>query len=107
MAEATQRLQQDKIRASMSLATHTLALQRAMNLTKRQLQAQGLKPNHFSLRDLRVRAEAYLADHRAELVAEAKEIVERWRVEGVFGKRGGIHFTRRASLRNNDQPKAR
>ena len=31
MAEATQRLQQDKIRASMSLATHTLALQRAMN----------------------------------------------------------------------------
>jgi hypothetical protein len=107
MAEATQRLQQDKIRASMSLATHTLALQRAMNLTKRQLQAQGLKPNHFSLRDLRVRAEAYLADHRAELIAEAREIVERWRVEGVFGKRGGVHFTRRASLRNNDQPKAR
>jgi hypothetical protein len=103
MAEATQRLQQDKIRASMSLATHTLALQRAMNLTKRQLQAQGLKPNHFSLRDLRVRAEAYLADHREELIADAKQIVERWRVEGVFGKRGGIHFTRRASLSTDAQ----
>ena len=98
---------QAQLRASMTLATHTLALQRAMNLTKRQLQALGLKPSHFSLRDLRVRAEAYLADHRAELIAEAREIVERWRVEGVFGKRGGIHFTRRASLRNNDQPKAR
>jgi hypothetical protein len=90
MAEATQRLQQDKIRASMSLATHTLALQRAMNLTKRQLQAQGLKPNHFSLRDLRIRAEQYLDDHREELVAEAKQIVLRWQREGFFGKRAKL-----------------
>ena len=107
MAEANRSVHQAQLRASMSLATNTLALQRAMNLTKRQLQAQGLKPNHFSLRDLRVRAEAYLADHRAELIAEAREIVARWQAEGLFGKRGGIHFTRRASLRNNDQPKAR
>ena len=107
MTEATESLRLTQLRASMSLATHVLALQRAMNLTKRQLQAQGLKPNHFSLRDLRGRADAYLAEHRAELIAEAKLVVERWRVEGVFGKRGGIHFTRRASLRNNDQPKAR
>jgi hypothetical protein len=42
-----------------------------------------------------------------ELIAEAREIVARWQAEGFFGKRGGIHFTRRASLRNNDQPKAR
>jgi hypothetical protein len=51
-----------------------------------------------SPRDLRARAEACFAAHREELVAEAREIVGRWRAEG-FGKR--------ASLRNNDQPKAR
>jgi len=78
---------QAQLRASMSLATNTLALQRAMNLTKRQLQAQGLRPSHFPHRELRVRAEAYLAAHRAELIAEAKQIVERWQREGFFGKR--------------------
>jgi len=43
MAEANRSVHQAQLRASMSLATNTLALQRAMNLTKRQLQAQGLK----------------------------------------------------------------
>jgi hypothetical protein len=93
--------------ASMSLATHTLAHQAAMKATKRQLQAQGFKVNRFPHRDIVSRAEVYLAQHREELVAEAREIVLRWQAAGVFGKRGGIHFTRRASLRNNDQPKAR
>jgi hypothetical protein len=107
MTEANASLHLTHLRASMGMAVNVLARQAALKAAKRQLQAQGLKPTHFSHRDLRVRAEAYLADHRAELIAEAREIVERWRVEGVFGKRGGVHFTRRASLRNNDQPKAR
>jgi len=87
MAEAILSLAQAQLRTSMGIAVNVLALQRAMNLTKRQLQAQGLKPSHFSHRDLRVRAEAYLAEHREELIAEAKEIVERWQREGFFGKR--------------------
>jgi hypothetical protein len=81
---------QAQLRASMSLATHTLARQAAMKATKRQLQAQGFKVNRFPHRDIVSRAEVYLAQHREELVAEAKEIVERWEVEGFFGKRGGI-----------------
>jgi len=40
MTEASHRLQQAKLLASMSNATRTLALQRAMWATKRQLQAQ-------------------------------------------------------------------
>jgi hypothetical protein len=96
MAEANASLHLTQLRASMSLATNVLALQRAMNLTQRQLQAQGLKPNHFSHRDLRVRAEAYLAAHRAELIADAKEIVERCRVEGFFGKRARLKTGARA-----------
>jgi hypothetical protein len=87
MAEATQRLQQDKLHASMGMATRTLALQAAMKAAKHQLQAQGLRPTHFSHRDLVIRAEAYLADHREELIAEAREIVARWEREGFFGRR--------------------
>ena len=58
MAEANHSVQLTKLRASMSLATNTLALQRALNLTKRQLQAQGLRPSHFSHRDLVIRSRA-------------------------------------------------
>jgi hypothetical protein len=89
--------------ASMSLATNVLARQAALKEAKHQLSAQGLRPSHFSHRDLVIRAEAYLAEHREELIAEAREIVERWQAEGFFGKRGGIHFTRRASLNTDAQ----
>jgi hypothetical protein len=62
---------QAQLRASMAHATLTLARQRAMKVAKRQLQAQGLRPSHFSLRDLLIRADQYLAEHREELIAEA------------------------------------
>jgi hypothetical protein len=39
----------------------------------------------------------------AELIAEAKAIVDRWQAAGAFEKRGGIHFTRRARLKTFDQ----
>jgi hypothetical protein len=103
MTEANASLHLTQLRASMSLATNTLALQRAMKAAKAKLQAQGLRVSQFSHRDLVIRAEAYLAEHRAELIAEAREIVARWQAEGVFGKRGGIHFTRRARLNTDAQ----
>jgi hypothetical protein len=90
MAEASRSVQQAPVRASMSLATNTLALQRAMKTTKHQLSARGLRPSHFSHRDLVIRAEQYLAAHREELIAEAREIVERWQAEGFFGKRARL-----------------
>jgi hypothetical protein len=92
MAEANHSVQLTKLRASMALATNTLARQRALKAAKAKLQAQGLRPSHFSHRDLVIRAEAYLAEHREELIAEARPIVERWRVEGFFGKRA-VHIT--------------
>jgi hypothetical protein len=107
MAEANRSVHQAQLRASMSLATNVLARQATLKAAKHQLQAQGLRPTHFSHRDLVIRAEAYLAEHREELIAEAREIVARWQAEGFFGKRGGIHFTRRAKLRSPAQlPKA-
>jgi hypothetical protein len=59
MAEATQRLQQDKLRASMGMAIRTLALQRAMWLPSTSLKTQGLKLAQFPHRELVSRAEQY------------------------------------------------
>jgi hypothetical protein len=87
MAEATDSVHLTHLRASMSLATMTLARQAAMKAAKHRLQAQGLQPSQFSHRELTLRAEACLAAHREELVAEAKQIVARWQAEGFFGKR--------------------
>jgi hypothetical protein len=48
MAEATQRLRQDKLRATMTFAARTLALQAALKATKHQLRAQGLRVAQFT-----------------------------------------------------------
>ena len=88
------KLAEAKVRASMGAAVMVLARQRAIKEAKVKLQAQGLRVSQFSQRDLVTRAEAYLAEHRAELIEDAKEIVDHWQAAGVFGKRGGIHFSR-------------
>jgi hypothetical protein len=90
MAEAHNTVHLTQLRARLDIATITLALQAAMKITKHQLRAEGLKPTHMPHRELRVRAEAHLTAHREELIAEAKEVVERWRLEGFFGKRAQL-----------------
>jgi len=77
------------------MAVNVLARQAAIKATKRQLLAQGLGPTHLSHRELVIRAEQYLAEHRAELVAEAKQIVERWQAAGFFSGSGGGEGLRR------------
>jgi hypothetical protein len=76
-----------QVRASMRAAVMVLARQRAIKEAKHQLQAQGLRPTHLSHRDLLIRADQYLAEHREELIAVVTPIVERWQAEGFFGKR--------------------
>lgn len=94
MAEAFLTLSQALDRAKsgqvLDTATITLARQRAINATKTELKGRGLKPSHIPHRDIVVAAEQYLAQHRAELVAEAKQIVERWQAEGFFGRRARL-----------------
>ncbi len=85
----------------------TLARQRAIKAVKLQFQRQGLKPNHIAHRVIVAAAEDYLAQHRAELVAEARVIVERWLAEGFFGKRAQRAWAQRATLNTHAQkPKA-
>jgi hypothetical protein len=55
-----------------------------------ELSGRTLKVNHFPRRELVTRAEVYLAAHREELIAEARVVVERWRLEGKFGKRANL-----------------
>jgi hypothetical protein len=90
MAEANASLHLTHLRASMGMAVNVLARQAAIKAAKRHLQAEGLRPSHYSHRELTLRAEACLAAHRAELIAEAREIVERWQAEGFFGKRAKL-----------------
>jgi hypothetical protein len=63
MAEATDSVHLAQLRTRLHCAAITIALQRAMNLTKHKLRAQGYKVNHFPHRELKVRAEQYLAQH--------------------------------------------
>ena len=98
MTEATNSVYLAKLRARLHHATITIALQAAMEITKHQLRAQGLKPMHMPHRELRVRAEAYLKD-REELIAEASLVVERWRLEGLFGKRAQLSSSAQRAAR--------
>jgi hypothetical protein len=82
----------------------TLARQRAIKAAKLQFQRQGLKPSHFAHRDIVVAAEDYLSNH-TELIADARETIQRWLAEGVFGKRAQRAW--RATLNTHAQkPKA-
>ena len=59
-------------------AVMTLARMRAKKAVLLGLRAQGLKPQHFSAREIAVLAEYYLNQHRAELVGEATEAIATW-----------------------------
>jgi len=78
MAEADQSI--------LQRAVITEARRRAIKAVKRQYQAQGLKPHHVAHREIVAAANEYLREHR-ELIPEAADVVERWRVDGFFGKR--------------------
>jgi hypothetical protein len=63
-----------------------LARQEAVGAVKRELHRQRQRRLHStSRRELTILADEYIAGTGP--TAEAKEIVERWRCEGFFGKR--------------------
>jgi hypothetical protein len=85
------KLAEAKLRAKMGTATLTLARLKAIKAAKHALRAQGHKPDRMHRYEIAEVGEAYLAVHRAELIAEAKVIIERWREEGFFGKRAKLN----------------
>jgi 3-oxoacyl-[acyl-carrier-protein] synthase III len=75
---------------AMGRAVRVLAIREAIKAVKQRMQAQGLKVQQVQHKVIVAAADDYLASHRAELVAEATKIVERWHTEGAFGPRGGF-----------------
>jgi hypothetical protein len=84
------KLAEARVRAKMSTATIVLARLKAIKAAKHQLHAQGHKPDRMHRYEIVAVGEAYLAAHRAELIAEARQIIERWQAEGFFGKRAKL-----------------
>ena len=99
MDEAERRLS-SSLTPRQCAAVAVLARQRAIAAVKAALQRQGLKPQYMPRREIVAAANEYLAEHRAELINEAREIVERWQAEGFFGKQ---RCAQRASLTTSAQ----
>ncbi len=59
-------------------AVMTLARMKAKNSILLALRAEGLKPQHFSAREIGVLADHYLNQHRARLMTEAAEAIATW-----------------------------
>jgi hypothetical protein len=55
-----------------------MARYKAVQAVKRQMIAEGLKPTHIEMRIITAQANAYLAEHQGELLAEAAETIARW-----------------------------
>ena len=70
----------------MNTATIVLAQLRAKKIVLSGYKARGIRRQDMLTRDITIAARDYLNGHPA-LIAEAAQLVECWRVEGVFGKR--------------------
>jgi hypothetical protein len=85
MAEAKRSIQETTDQAQR-MATMTLALQRARNAVKEELERQRVRIADVEAKGITERARGYLIAH-PELVTEARPVVESWIARGVFGKR--------------------
>src|SRR6516162_11268507 len=56
-------------------AVIVLARQSARRAIKAQLKAEGLKVSQFTAKDISIRADAWFDAHRAELIAEAEQVI--------------------------------
>ena len=56
----------------------TLTRMRAKKAVLLELRAQGLKPQHSSVREIGVLTDYYVNQHRARLMAEAEEAIATW-----------------------------
>jgi hypothetical protein len=71
----------------ITTASRILAQLRARQAVKRELQKQGLKPAHYSAREITSWSMLYLEDHAAELMPAAIEQARPIILSGAMGKR--------------------
>jgi hypothetical protein len=97
MAEASRSLSPKRALERMRRYRHAvivLAMQRAKKSVLAELRAQGLRPQHFSSREISVLADAEFQRNRARFLAEAERSIETW---------PGFAYLRGAELSNNAQ----
>jgi hypothetical protein len=68
-------------------AAHCLAMLRARGEVKDAIKRRGEKPTHYSAAQITALAQAWLAEHRDDLVPPAIETITAWMLAGQFGKR--------------------
>jgi hypothetical protein len=71
----------------ITTASRALAMLRSRQAVKRELQKQGLKPAHYSAREITSWSMLYLEDHAAELMPEAIERARAMILRSDLGKR--------------------
>jgi hypothetical protein len=104
MIETTPSLQQVALQARLAQAAICLAHREAQAAVKREIQRQGRrKLSQIAHREIVAMANEYLAEHRVELIAEAKAIVEEWRGEGFFGKRAARELERNSQVTSKEE----
>jgi hypothetical protein len=71
----------------LTTAARCLAMLRSRNAVKDELRKHGLKPAHYSAREITSWAYVYLDDHCAELIPDALEQARAMILSGAMGKR--------------------
>jgi hypothetical protein len=81
------------------MATKVEAMRRAREEVKAQIRREGrIKVCQVPPREITSMAEAYVLAHR-EIIVEARARVERWRIEGFFGKQAALSVRNVPELR--------
>src|SRR5215469_899227 len=75
MVMATQTVPPSLPVGNQSVVLWTLTRQKAIKAIQEQLRAQGERLSYIPIRDIRVFADAYFAEHRRELIEVTKAIV--------------------------------
>ena len=97
MAEATSSIAQSPT-IRITTAAHVLAMLHARNAVKAELRKFGLKPSHYSAREISSWTEVFFDDHCADLMPPAIEQAQRWMLEGFFGKRAQKAFIKELGI---------
>jgi hypothetical protein len=82
----------------ITTASHCLAMLRARQHVKRELQKQGLKVSAYTAGEIKGWASVYLDDHKEELIPAAREQARAMILSGALGKRAQKEFIKHSKI---------
>jgi hypothetical protein len=90
----------------LTTASHCLAMLRSRKAVKDQIRKQGLKPTHYSAREISSWASLYLEDHCAELIPPAIEQARAMILSGAMGKRAQKAFIKELQIEQSQSARS-